>query len=137
MDFNKADVLQRKAIDEQKAHRPQNTREGTGLNRKLIFVLCAVAVIIMVAFAPTMGGTRIDDPYMLMVNDVLYIDTFTPLEDVRESDILGYTESYTKKEPRKNGQANFEKGTAYAVTENGLAVQRRSGEWILFKPYSK
>ena len=107
------------------------------MNKRLIFAICAVAAIMMLALVPTIGGSKIDYPYMLMVDDVLYVDTFTPVTDVKEEDILGYTESYTKKEPRKNGQANFEKGTAYADAENGLAVQRGNGEWILFKEYSR
>lgn len=107
------------------------------MKKKTIYVVIAIAVVAILALlASTMGGSRIDYPAMLMVDDILYLDTFEPVPDIQEEDILGYTTSYTKKEPRKNGQANFEKGTAYAVAENGLAVQRGE-EWIFFKAYER
>jgi len=102
------------------------------VKKNILLSLCAVVIIVMIAFAPTMGGSKIDYPYMLMVDDVLYVETFTPVTDVQEEDILGYTKSYTKGEPRRNGQANFGKGTAYASAENGLAVQRGE-EWFSLK----
>ena len=100
-------------------------------------VLAAVGVIVLLAilvFLPAMGGSRIDYPAMLMVDDILYVDTFTPVTNVQKGDILGYTKSYTKTEPRRNGQANFEKGTPYAAAGEGLAV-RIADQWILFKRY--
>ena len=107
------------------------------MKKKTTYVVIAIVVVaILVLIASTMGGGRIDYPAMLMVDDILYLDTFEPVTDIQEEDILGYTTSYTKKEPRKNGQANFEKGTAYAVAENGLAVQRGE-EWIFFKVYER
>ena len=107
------------------------------MKKKTIYVVIAIAVVAIFALlASIMGGSRIDYPAMLMVDDVLYLDTFEPVTDVQEEDILGYTTSYTKKEPIKNGQANFEKGTAYAVAENGLAVQRGE-EWTFFKAYER
>ena len=107
------------------------------MKKKIIYITIAVAIVAVLALlASTMGGERIDYPAMLMVDDVLYLDTFEPVTDIQDEDILGYTTSYTKKEPRKNGQANFEKGTAYAVTENGLAVQRGE-KWIFFEAYER
>ena len=104
------------------------------MKKKILFAVCAVTIIVLLTFAPMMGGIKIDYPAMLMINDVLYVDTFMPVENIHEEDILGYTKSYIKKEPRRNGQATFEKGTAYAAVENGLAVQRGT-EWIFFKVY--
>lgn len=107
------------------------------MKKKTIYVVIAIAVVAVLALlASTMGGSRIDYPAMLMVDDVLYVDTFTPASNVEEEDILGYTKSYTNKEPRRNGQSNFEVGSAYATAENGLAVQC-GGEWRFFKAYER
>lgn len=106
------------------------------MKKRTIYVAIAIVVVILALLVSVMGGSRIDYPAMLMVDDVLYLDTFEPVTDIQEEDILGYTTSYTKKEPRKNGQANFEIGTAFAPVENGLAVQRGE-EWIFFKAYEK
>lgn len=106
------------------------------MKKRTIYVAIAIVVVILALLVSVMGGSRIDYPAMLMVDDVLYLDTFEPVTDVQEEDILGYTTFYTKKEPRKNGQANFEMGTAFAPVENGLAVQRGE-EWIFFKAYEK
>lgn len=105
--------------------------------KKLLLILAAAAILVALAILPTLGGGRIDYPYMLMVDDVLYIDTHTTVPEPQGDDILGYTTSYTKKEPRKNGQTNI--GTyevPYAAAEGGLAAQ--VGEnWYLFEPRKK
>lgn len=106
------------------------------MKKNILLSLCAVVIIVMIAFAPTMGGSKIDYPYMMMVDDVLYMDTFTPVLDVEEEDVLGYTKSYTKGEPRRNGQSNLGKGIAYAAAEGGLAV-RVGEEWRFFKVYER
>ena len=47
------------------------------MKKKTIYVVIAVAVVAVLALlASTMGGSRIDYPAMLMVDDVLYLDTF-------------------------------------------------------------
>ena len=109
------------------------------MKKKIIYVVIAIALVAVLALlASTMGGSRIDYPAMLMVDDVLYVDTFTPASNVEEEDILGYTKSYTKGEPRRNEQSNFarERRVAYAAAEGGLAVQVGE-EWRFFKAYER
>lgn len=109
------------------------------MKKKTIYFIITIAVVaILAVLASTMGGSRIDYPAMLMVDDVLYVDTFTTASSVEEKDILGYTKSYTKGEPRRNGQANFarERRAAYAAAEGGLAVQV-GDEWRFFKAYER
>lgn len=106
------------------------------MKKKILLALCVIGIIVIAVFASTMGGSKVDYPAMLMVDDVLYVDTFTPASNVKEEDILGYTKSYTKGEPRRNGQSNFarERRAAYAAAEGGLAVQVGE-EWRFFKAY--
>lgn len=106
------------------------------MKTKILLALCAGIIVIMLISWPTMVGAKIDYPAMLMVDGILYVDTLTPISDIQEEDILGYTKLHTNKEPRRNGQANFTRGTAYAATQNGLAV-KRGEEWILFKAYGE
>ena len=105
--------------------------------KKLLLILAVAAVLVALTLLPTLGGGRIDYPYMLMVDNILYIDTHATVPEPQEDDILGYTTSYTKKEPRKNGQTNIGKyDVPYAAAEGGLAVQ--AGEnWYLFTPREK
>jgi len=104
--------------------------------KKILVAVGVIVLLVILAFLPTMGGSRIDYPCMLMVDGILYVDTFTPVTDVQEGDILDYTKLYTKTEPRRNGQANFEKGTPYVAVGDGLAV-KIADQWTLFKKYER
>lgn len=80
---------------------------------------------------------KADYPAMLMVNDILYyLETAIPAE-IDESAIIGYTNSYTDNEPKKNGETNFnrELNMPYAEVEDGIAVLYQN-EWWLCKPRS-
>lgn len=105
--------------------------------KKLLLILAIIVLLACLALFPALSGGRVDYPRMLMVDDILYMDTRTAVPEPLESDFLGRTTSYTKKEPRKNGQTNIGKyEVPYAAAEGGLAVQ--VGEsWYLFSPYSR
>lgn len=103
--------------------------------KKALLILVTILLLTVLAILPTLGGGQIDDPYMLMVDGVLYLDTHTATQEPKADEIVGCTTSYTKKKPRKNGQTNIGKyEVPYADTDGGLAV--RVGEtWYLFKPH--
>ena len=103
--------------------------------KKSLIISVVAAILAALVILPALGGKRIDDPRMLMADDILYIDTHTEVPEPQENDILGYATSYTKKKPRKNGQSNIGKyEVPYADTDDGLAV--RVGEtWYQFKPH--
>ena len=104
--------------------------------KKLLLILAALVLLVCLAILPALSGGRVDYPRMLMVDDILYMDTHTVVPEPAESEALGRTTSYTKKEPRKNGQTNIGNyEVPYAAAEGGLAVQ--VGEnWNLFSPYN-
>ena len=103
--------------------------------KKMLLILAAVAILAALVILPTLGGKRIDDPRMLMANGILYIDTHTEVPEPQENDIIGHTTSYSKKEPRKNGQSNIGKyEVPYAEADGGLAVCV-GGRWYLFQPF--
>lgn len=57
--------------------------------------------------------------------------------EIDESAIIGYTNSYTDNEPKKNGETNFnrELNMPYAEVEGGIAVLYQN-EWWICKPHS-
>ena len=103
--------------------------------KKMLLIPAAVAILAALVILPTFGGKRIDEPRMLMADDILYIDTHTEIPAPQENDIIGHTTSYTKRKPRKNGQSNIGKyDVPYAEADGGLAVC--VGErWYLFQPF--
>ena len=72
--------------------------------KKALLILVTILLLTVLAILPTLGGGQIDDPYMLMVDGVLYLDTHTATQEPKADEIVGCTTSYTKKKPRKNGQ---------------------------------
>ena len=78
-----------------------------------------------------------DYPAAVMVNDTIYLVGGTPMsEEVGDSAIIGYTESFTDTFPENNGETNFnpELGMPYAQVEGGIAVFYEN-EWYLCTPY--
>lgn len=109
--------------------------------RKNITLLIVVFIFILIFFGCENQNfikeefSQRDYPASIMVYDVLYYDTNEIIENkIDNSNIIGYTASYTDEIPKKNGQTNFiQKSTPYAKYKMGIAVQNESGKWVLFE----
>lgn len=80
--------------------------------------------------------TAADYPAAIMVDDSIYLLSGEPMpSEVDESDIMGYTKSYTDTYPEKNGETNFnrELNMPYVKVEDGIAVLYEN-KWYLCVP---
>ncbi len=69
----------------------------------------------------------------IMVNGIKYYSTYKAISvEVDDSEIQYTTSNAVDGIPRKNGEANFDLGTPYAVLEEDIVVVLIDGEWIEF-----
>ncbi len=102
--------------------------------KKLITALFSSVCIFLLA---TCGPDKETDyPAAIMVDGIIYYLSVTEAsEEIRDSEILGYTESYTEAFPKKDGECNFNRkiGMPYARVEAGIAVYMND-TWYLCYP---
>lgn len=101
--------------------------------KKLIISLFSTACIFLLAACGPDKET--DYPAAIMVNGGIYYKSVTEVsEEIEESAILGYTESYTEAFPEKDGECNFNRktGMPYARVEAGIAVYMDDTWYLCF-----
>lgn len=101
--------------------------------KKLITALFStVCIFLLAACGP---DKETDYPAAIMVDGVIYYLSVTEAsEEIRDSEILGYTESYTEAFPKKDGECNFNReiGMPYARVEAGIAVYMDDTWYLCF-----
>ena len=72
-------------------------------------------------------------PMTIMVNDIKYYSTYKAVSVEVDDSVIEYTTSCAVDGvPRKNGEANFDLETPYAILEEDIIVVLIDGEWIEF-----
>lgn len=101
--------------------------------KKLITALFStVCIFLLAACGP---DKETDYPAAIMVDGVIYYLSVTEAsEEIRDSEILGYTEFYTEAFPKKDGECNFNRkiGMPYARVEAGIAVYMNDTWYLCF-----
>ncbi len=103
---------------------------------KRIIVMLLILSCLLAGCGPDVAT---DYPAAIMVHGKIYYLSVEEISgEIEESEILGYTESYTDTFPEKHGETNFnrELGMPYARVEGGMAVLYNN-EWHLCYPKEK
>ena len=97
------------------------------------------ALVLCLMLAPSLVGcfrqssSGDNRPMTIMVNGIKYYSTYKAISvEVDDSEIQYTTSNAVDGIPRKNGEANFDLGTPYAVLEEDIVVVLIDGEWIEF-----
>ncbi len=102
--------------------------------KKILCLTLIVASILLVGCYKT--NVESDYPAAIMVEDIVYLLPFEPSPiEVDDSEIIGYTNSYTDEYPERNGETNFnrELEMPYAKVDGGIAVLY-DNEWYVCAP---
>ena len=98
-----------------------------------------IALVLCLMLAPSLVGcfrqssSGDNKPMTIMVNDIKYYSTYKAVSVEVDDSVIEYTTSYAVDGvPRKNGEANFNLGTPYAILADDLVVVLIDGEWIEF-----
>ena len=98
-----------------------------------------IALVLCLMLAPSLAGcfrqssSGDKKPMTIMVNDIKYYSTYEAVSVEVDDNAIQHTTSYAADGiPRKNGEANFDRGTPYAVLEEDIVVVLIDGEWIEF-----
>ena len=98
-----------------------------------------IALVLCLMLAPSLVGcfrqssSGDNKPMTIMVNDIKYYSTYEAVSVEVDDNAIQYTTSYAVDGiPRKNGEANFDWGTPYAILEEDIVVVLIDGEWIEF-----
>ena len=101
------------------------------MKKMIALVLCLMLALSLVGCV-TQSSTG-KEPMTIMVNDIKYYSTYKAVSVEVDDSVIEYTTSYAVDGvPRKNGEANFDYGTPYAVLEDDVVVVLIDGEWIEF-----
>ena len=101
------------------------------MKKMIALVLCFILALSLVGCG-TQSVTS-NKPMTIMVNDIKYYSTYEAVSVEVDNSAIQYTTSYAVDGiPRKNGEANFDLGTPYAVLEDDMVVVLIDGEWIEF-----
>ncbi len=101
------------------------------MKKMIALVLCLMLALSLVGCV-TQSSTG-KKPMTIMVNDIKYYSTYKAVSVEVDDSVIEYTTSYAVEGvPRKNGEANFNLGTPYAILEDDLVVVLIDGEWIEF-----
>lgn len=102
--------------------------------------LTVISLVLLLAFSMigcATKGTETDYAAAIMVDDVVYYLTTEAMteEEIDQSAIIGYTQSYTDTFPQRNNETNFnrELEMPIAKVEGGIAVLYEN-EWYYCKP---
>lgn len=107
--------------------------------KRIIILLLAVFCLLVGCGPDVATNDTADYLAAIMVHGKIYYLSEEEISDeIDESAILGYTESYTDTFPEKHGETNFnrELGMPYARVEGGMAVLMDE-EWYLCYPMEK
>lgn len=76
---------------------------------------------------------------MIMVDGIVYKDTYSVVSEEIDENSIQYSTSYTDGEPIKDGEINFDKSgnVPYVVLEDGMVIVQVDGEWRIFKKLVK
>ena len=98
-----------------------------------------IALVLCLMLAPSLVGcfrqssSGDNKPMTIMVNDIKYYSTYEAVSIEVDDSAIQYTTSYAADGvPRKNGEANFDYGTPYAILGDDIVVVLVDGEWIEF-----
>ena len=103
---------------------------------KRIIVMLLILSCLLAGCGPDVAT---DYPAAIMVHGKIYYLSVEEISgEIEESEILGYTESYTDTFPEKHGETNFnrELGMPYARVDGGMAVLMDE-EWYMCYPKEK
>ena len=100
--------------------------------KKMIALVLCLMLALSLAGCVTQSSTG-KKPMTIMVNDIKYYSTYKAVSVEVDDSAIEYTTSYAVDGvPRKNGEANFDLETPYAVLEEDMVVVLIDGEWIEF-----
>ncbi len=102
--------------------------------KKLLSMAITMTMILRV-IGCTKTGVSTDYPSLLMVDNEIYVFTQTIHDgEIEESEIIGYTSSYTNEYPQKNGETNFsrELKLPYAKVGNDIVISINE-QWHICK----
>ena len=105
------------------------------MKKMIALVLCLMlAPSLIGCFRQSSSGDTGNQTMIIMVNDMKYYSTYRAVSVEVDDSAIQYTASYAAGDgvPRKNGEANFDQGTPYAVLEDDMVVVLIDGEWIEF-----
>ena len=105
------------------------------MKKMTALVLCCMLALSSVGCMRQSGSGDTGNKRMtIMVNDMKYYSTYEAVSVEVDDSAIQYTTSYAAGDgvPRKNGEANFDYGTPYAVLEDDVVVVLIDGEWIEF-----
>ena len=102
------------------------------MKKMIASVLCLMLALSLIGcIRQSSSGDK--KPMTIMVNDRKYYSTYEAVSVEAEDSVIQYTTSYAADGvPRKNGEANFDLGTPYAVLEDDMVVVLIDGAWIKF-----
>ena len=103
---------------------------------KRIAAAIGICACMLGLFGCSRSDTVSDYPAAIMVDGEIYVLTVESLPaEVDDSEVMGYTTSYTDTFPQKDGETNFnrELDMPYAKVEGGIAVWYGE-EWRLCIP---
>ena len=101
------------------------------MKKMIALVLCIMLALSLVGCV-TQSSTG-KEPMTIMVNDIKYYSTYKAVSVEVDDSVIEYTTSCAVDGvPRKNGEANFDLETPYAILEDDMVVVLIDGEWIEF-----
>ncbi len=101
------------------------------MKKMIALVLCLMLALSLVGCV-TQSSTG-KEPMTIMVNGIKYYSTYKAVSVEVDDSVIEYTTSYAVDGvPRKNGEANFDLETPYAILEDDMVVVFIDGEWIEF-----